>query len=71
MATTPDDPTERAGRPTDAQALDAYSTIVSTVAERLLPSVASVRVGRRFRNGGRADGAGSAVALTPDGYLLT
>jgi S1-C subfamily serine protease len=55
----------------ERDALDAYSTIVSTVAERLLPSVASVRVGRRFRNGGRADGAGSAVSLTPDGYLLT
>jgi S1-C subfamily serine protease len=71
MPASPETFTQRDGRPTDAEALDAYSTIVSTVAERLLPSVASVRVGRRFRNGGRADGAGSAVALTPDGYLLT
>jgi S1-C subfamily serine protease len=59
------------GPPPQDEALDAYSTVVSRVAGRVLPSVASVRVTRRSRNGGRADGAGSAVALTPDGYLLT
>ena len=46
----------------DAAALDAYSTVVSSVAERLLPSVASLRLSR---------GGGSAVTITPDGYLLT
>ena len=48
--------------------LDAYSTAVSTAAERLIPSVASLRVRSSTGWGG---GAGSAVAFTPDGYLLT
>src|SRR3954451_19455909 len=52
-------------------ALDAYSRVVSGVAERLLPSVASVRVMRRVRGGRRAEGAGSAIAISPDGFLLT
>ena len=41
------------------------------VAERLAPSVASLRVMRRTRGGQVPAGAGSAVALTPDGFLLT
>ena len=55
-------------RPTEAEALDAYSTVVVGVAQRLLPSVASLRTNRG--NPGR-DGAGSGVAVTPDGFLLT
>ncbi|HEX9823783.1 MAG TPA: trypsin-like peptidase domain-containing protein [Actinomycetota bacterium] len=55
----------------EAEALDAYSTIVTSVAERLTPSVASLKVKRRVRGGRRADGAGSAVIITPDGFLLT
>src|SRR6476469_7532091 len=46
----------------DEEAFDAYSQAVMRVAERLSPSVASVRA----RGGG-----GSAVAITPDGFLLT
>jgi hypothetical protein len=38
--------------PTDAEALDAYSRVVTTVAERLSPSVANLRVSRRVRGGG-------------------
>ena len=53
--------------PTERDALDAYSTIVTSAAERVLPSVASLRVGRA----GRGGGAGSAVVITPDGYLVT
>jgi len=49
-------------RPTDAEALDAYSQVVTRVAQLLSPSVANVRLRR---------GAGSAVAITPDGFLLT
>jgi serine protease Do len=49
-------------RPTDAEALDAYSQVVTRVAQQLSPSVANVRLRR---------GAGSAVAITPDGFLLT
>jgi S1-C subfamily serine protease len=52
----------------DDAALDAYSFAVSTAAERLIPSVASLRV---RSNGGWGGGAGSAVVFTPDGYLLT
>jgi S1-C subfamily serine protease len=52
----------------DGDALDAYSLAVSTAAERLIPSVASLRV-RHDRGWG--GGAGSAVVFTPDGYLLT
>ena len=48
------------------EALDAYSSAVITVAERLAPSVANLRVTR-----GRRAGGGSAVVITPDGFLLT
>jgi S1-C subfamily serine protease len=54
----------------DAEALDAYSRTVTSVAERLRESVANLRVGRRTRRG-RAEGGGSAVVITPDGYMLT
>ena len=51
--------------------LDAYSKAVTTVAERLTPSVANLRVSRRVRGGRRLDGGGSAVVITPDGFTLT
>jgi S1-C subfamily serine protease len=57
--------------PGDQEALDAYSTVVTTVAERVTPSVASLRVRRRLPAGYQAQGSGSAVAITPDGYLAT
>jgi serine protease Do len=57
--------------PAEAEALDAYSRAVIAVAERVGPSVASLRVMRRVRGGQVPSGAGSAVALSPDGYLLT
>ena len=66
MATTAEAP-----MPTEAEALDAYSRIVVEVAERLAPSVANLRVTRRGRGGRVPAGAGSAVVLTPDGFLLT
>jgi S1-C subfamily serine protease len=50
----------------DDEALDAYSQTVIAVAERIVPSVASLRVAARGR-----EGAGSAVVLAADGYLLT
>jgi S1-C subfamily serine protease len=59
-------PAGPAGAPTDAEALDAYSTAVTRVAERLLPSVASLSTPR-----GRGRGAGSGVVITPDGFLIT
>jgi S1-C subfamily serine protease len=56
--------------PDDDAALDAYSVAVSTAAERLIPSVASLRV-RRQVGGWAASGAGSAVAIEPVGHLVT
>jgi serine protease Do len=55
----------------DAEALDAYSRIVTAVADRLSASVANLRVSRRVRGGRLLDGGGSAVVITPDGFLLT
>jgi S1-C subfamily serine protease len=57
--------------PEETEALDAYSRAVIAVSERLLPSVASLRVMRRTRGGQLPAGAGSAVVLTPDGFLVT
>jgi S1-C subfamily serine protease len=55
----------------DDEALDAYSRAVTTVAERLSPSVANLRVSRRVRGGRILDGGGSGVVITPDGFTLT
>ena len=54
----------------DAETLDAYSVAVSAAAERLIPSVASLRVTRQMGNWS-AGGAGSAVAIEPVGHLVT
>jgi S1-C subfamily serine protease len=55
----------------EAEALDAYSRTVVSVAESLAPSVANLRVTRRTRRGRIPVGGGSAVVLTPDGFMLT
>jgi serine protease Do len=55
----------------EEEALDAYSQAVTSVAERLSPSVANLRVSRRVRGGRILDGGGSAVVITPDGFTLT
>jgi serine protease Do len=60
-----------AGRSREAAALDTYSQTVVDVVERLGPSVANLRVLRATRRGRVPAGAGSAVVLTPDGFLLT
>jgi S1-C subfamily serine protease len=62
------DPIEADG---DAEALDAYSRTVIEVAQRLAPSVVSLRVARRVRGGRVLDGSGSGVVITPDGFLAT
>ncbi|MGZ4196779.1 MAG: S1C family serine protease [Solirubrobacteraceae bacterium] len=69
MSTITRDPEPDA--PSESEALDAYSRVVVEVAERLAPSVANLRVMRRTRGGQVPSGAGSAFALTPDGFLLT
>jgi S1-C subfamily serine protease len=50
----------------DADALDAYSAVVTAVARTVMPGVASIAVRSRRGNGG-----GSASVITSDGYLLT
>jgi S1-C subfamily serine protease len=55
----------------EEEALDAYSRAVISVAERLSPSVANLRVSRRVRGGRILDGGGSSVVITPDGFMLT
>jgi serine protease Do len=54
----------------DAQALDAYSKTVAGVAEQLGPSVAHLTVSRRTQRG-RRTGAGSGVAISADGLMLS
>ena len=56
---------------TDAAALDAYSRVVISTAERVSLSVANLRVTRRTRSGRMPAGAGSGVVLTSDGFILT
>src|SRR5438270_13079954 len=62
---------EQPSSPSEAEALDAYSRIVVGVAERVSSSIGSLRVMRRGRAGRVPAGAGSAVTLTPDGFMLT
>jgi S1-C subfamily serine protease len=71
MSATTDRYDNDAAQRREAEALDAYSRVVVDVAERVAPSVANLRVMRRGRGGQVPAGAGSAVALTPDGFLLT
>ncbi|HTZ08065.1 MAG TPA: trypsin-like peptidase domain-containing protein [Acidimicrobiales bacterium] len=65
MSVTVDDRADALG----ADALDAYSRTVTAVADRLVPSVAGLRVEGR---GGRGPGgSGSAVVIAGDGLLVT
>ncbi len=57
--------------PGEAEALDAYSQVVTRVAEVLAPCVANLRIYRRVGRMGRVEGGGSGVAITPDGFILT
>lgn len=52
--------------PEELDALDAYSRVVVRVAETIRPAVVHLKSAR-----GRAEGSGSGVLFTPDGFLLT
>jgi S1-C subfamily serine protease len=60
-----DDPVEH------EEPLDAYSRVVTSVAERLSPSVANLRLFRRVRGGRVAASGGSGVVVSRDGFMLT
>jgi S1-C subfamily serine protease len=56
----------------DADLLDAYSRAVIEVAERVGPSVAAIDIRKQQARGPNgAEGAGSGVIITPDGFVLT
>ena len=60
------EPDEVASAPQGAEALDTFSATVARVAASVSPHVAAVEVRGRGRSG-----AGSAVVLTDDGFLVT
>jgi S1-C subfamily serine protease len=58
----------------DAALLDAYSTTVAGVVEKVKPAVVNVRVRHAGRQRHRADdagGSGSGFIIAPDGFILT
>jgi len=57
----------------DASALDAYSRVVTGVAEDSAPGVVAIAVGERVDERGRLvrGGGGSGFVFTPDGLVLT
>ena len=61
-------PSAPGSAPDDREALDAYSRVVTSVAEQLGPSVANLRISNRRR---WSTGGGSGVVITPDGFMLT
>ena len=62
---------EQAESKIEERALDAYSQVVTGVAETLAPSVAALQMSQRRPDGRTAASAGSAVVFTEDGFLLT
>lgn len=57
--------------PSESEALDAYSRVLTEVAEQVAPSVANLRASGRSARGRRIEGGGSGVMITPDGFMLT
>ena len=57
--------------PAEAEALDAYSRVVTHVAESVSPSVVRITVENNHDSRSRGEGSGSGFVFTPDGFILT
>ena len=55
----------------EAEALDAYSRVVTQVAESVSPSVVRINVETEQRGRNGSGGSGSGFIFTPDGFILT
>jgi S1-C subfamily serine protease len=55
----------------DADLLDAYSSAVISVVERVEPAVVAINVRKNGSTGRQGEGAGSGVVIAPDGFILT
>src|SRR6187431_707290 len=55
----------------DQALLDAYSSAVIGVTERVGPAVIRVETGPKLRNAGERGGLGSGIVISPDGLVLT
>src|ERR1700755_1314188 len=55
----------------DQALLDAYSTAVISVTDRVGPAVVRVETGPKVRNARERGGLGSGIVISPDGLVLT